>query len=47
MKQEDVVKVNYEVSFIYKVMEDVVHKGLKGCRGIAESKCHDKGFKRS
>ena len=47
MKQEDVVKVNYKVSFIYKVAEDVVHKGLKGCRGIAESKCHDKGFKKS
>ena len=47
MKQEDVVKVNYKVTFIYEVPEDVIHKGLEGCRGIAESKCHDKGFKKS
>jgi len=47
VKQEDVVKVDNEVAFIDEVMEDVVHKSLESCRGIAESKCHDKGFKKS
>jgi len=47
MKQKDVVKVNYKVTLIYEVTEDVVHKGLEGHRGIAESKCHYEGFKKS
>ena len=47
VKQEDVVKVDDKVAFIDEVMKDVVHKSLEGCRGIAESKCHDKGFKKS
>ncbi|KIJ23601.1 hypothetical protein M422DRAFT_195736, partial [Sphaerobolus stellatus SS14] len=33
--------------FQYKVMEDVIHHSLKGCRTIAESKKHYQWFKQA
>ena len=45
VEHEDVVQVDYEVFLIDKVVEDIVHKGLKGGWGVAEAESHDEGFK--
>ncbi len=45
MKDEDIIKVNDNMALIKEVFKDVIHEGLKGCRGIAEAKGHDEQFK--
>jgi hypothetical protein len=47
VKQEDVVEIDYEMSLVDEVAEDVIHEGLKGGWGIAEAKGHDEGFKKA
>jgi hypothetical protein len=41
MKEENVIKVNNKVPFINQVTENVIHEGLKSCRGVAKAKGHD------
>jgi hypothetical protein len=47
VEQEYVIEIDYEVSLIDEVAEDVIHEGLKGSGGVAEAKSHDKGFKKA
>ena len=44
MEHKDVIEVNDEVTLVDKVLKDGIHEGLKGGRGVAETKSHDEGF---
>ena len=41
---QDIVHIDRHVSFINKVLEDVVHHGLEGGRAVGEAEEHDQGF---
>ena len=44
MRNEDVVEVHHDVSRQDQILEDVVHHGLEGRRGVGHSEVHDQGF---
>ena len=45
VKDQDIVQVNSDISFIDKIMEYEVYYSLKGGWGIGHGKKHDKGLK--
>ncbi|SRR5713226_1255443 len=45
VEEEDVIEVDNKMTLVDEVLEDVSHERLKGGRGIAKAKGHDKWFK--
>jgi hypothetical protein len=45
MEEEDIIEIDDKVTSINQVGKNRVHKGLKGGRGVAETKGHDEQFK--
>jgi len=43
-KDEDVVKVDMDESFVDLNSENVIHHSLEGCRGVGKSKEHNERF---
>ena len=43
-KDKDVIHVTDGTASVNQVLEDVIHHGLEGSRGVAEAEKHDKGF---
>ena len=41
---QDIIHIDCHISFINKVLEDVIHHGLEGGWTVGEAKEHDQGF---
>ena len=41
---QDIIHIYCHISFINKVLEDVIHHGLEGGWTVGEAKEHDQGF---
>jgi hypothetical protein len=47
VEEQDVVKIYDKVTVVDQIRKNRVHKGLEGSRGVAETKGHDKRFKKA
>ena len=47
MEDQDIVKIDNDMSIIYEVVKDALHDGLECGRCVTKAESHDEGFKKT